>query len=565
MTVDLKLQGMTCVDCAHHIERALKKVPGVTDARVDYRAGRGTVELSRDVADRELLRAVEGAGYRAQVDGSGASSHSAPASPRGDDASRNGNEGADYDLLVIGTGGAGMAAAIQGAELGAKVAIAEGSTIGGTCVNVGCIPSKNLIEAAAHYHSARKGFPGIKPCDPAFAWRDIIEQKRALVEELRQSKYIDVLAAYPGNALLQGQARLLGDGRVRVGDVEHRSRKVVIATGTRPSLPPIPGLVEAEPLDSTTVMEVEELPKSMIVLGGSAVGLELAQTFSRFGVKVTVIELMPRLLPNEDETISEALKGFLAEEGLEIHTGVTPTRIERDGSSVVVHVTQGSLTGQFRAERLLVATGRRPNTADLGLEDAGVVLTNKGFVQVDANMQTSSPDIFAAGDVTGGPGFVYVAAAGGRVAAENALKRLSLTGTSTDELRELDLSVVPGVTFTAPPVASVGLTEAQARAAGHDVQVSTLQMEHVPRALVSHDRRGLIKVVTEGASGKLLGVHVVAPNAGELIGEATMAIRFGLTVRDLTGTLHPYLTWVEGLKLAAQTTTMDVSRLSCCA
>ena len=466
---------------------------------------------------------------------------------------------------MIGTGGAGVAAAIQGAELGAKVAIVEGGTIGGTCVNIGCIPSKNLIEAAAHYYSARRGFPGIEPCEPTFAWRNVVAQKQALVEHLRGAKYIDVLASYSGITLLRGPARLLGGGRVRVGDSEHGARKVVVATGTSPSAPPIPGLAEAKPLNSTTAMELQELPKSMIVLGGSAVGLELGQTFARFGVKVTVIELMPRLLPNEDEAISDALRSHLEAEGLEIRTGMTTARVERAGDEFVVHVTQGSFSGQLRAEQLLVATGRRANTRDVGLEEARVSLTDKAFIQVDATLRTSNPDIYAAGDVTGGPGFVYVAAAGGRIAAENALMSVSPIGSPNGALRELDLSAVPSVTFTAPQVASVGLTEAKARAAGYDVKTATLPLEHVPRALVNHDTRGLIKVVTDAASGRLLGVHAVAPNAGELMGEATLAVRLGLRVSDLTGTLHPYLTWIEGLKLAAQTTTVDVSRLSCCA
>jgi mercuric reductase len=214
---------------------------------------------------------------------------------------------------------------------------------------------------------------------------------------------------------------------------------------------------------------------------------------------------------------------------------------------------------------VLVATGRRPNTVDLGLEDVGVALSPTGYVQVDATLRTAHLDVYAAGDVTGGPAYVYVAAAGGRVAAENALRSLRPTGTPSDEPRDLDLGVVPNVTFTAPQVASVGLTEAAARAAGYDVDVHVLDMAHVPRALVSHERRGLVKLVAETGSGRLLGVHAVAPHAGELMGEATLAVRFGLTARDLAGTMHPYLTWGESLKLAAQGGSAGVQKLSCCA
>lgn len=553
MNLDLELHGMTCLDCAQRIESALRSVDGVEAAQVDYRQGRAAVKLSRQIPVQDLVTAVAQAGYRADLVSSAAAANTVP-EPRD-----------DFDLLVIGTGGAGVAAAIQVANMGGKVGIVEQGTLGGTCVNVGCIPSKNLIEAAAHYHTARKGFPGIKPCEPVLDWHAVIRQKNELVVGLREAKYSDVLASYPSVTLLEGRATLLGEGRVQVGGAEHRARKVVIATGTSPAMPPITGLAQVEPLNSATAMELDALPNSMIVLGGSAVGLELAQTFARFGTRVIVVELMPRLLPNEDEAISEALRQYLTDEGMEIHTGMTTVKVERDKNEVVVHVTEGSITGQLRAERLLVATGRQPNSRDMGLEDAGVALTEKGFVRVDMTMRTSNPDVYAAGDVTGGPGYVYVAAAGGRVAAENAMNSLLLTGTPSDEPRELDLSAVPNVTFTSPQVGSIGLTEAKARAAGHNVDVSVLAMEHVPRAIVSHDTRGLIKIVAEVGSGKILGVHTVAPNAGEFMGEATLAVRFGLTSRDIAGTLHPYLTWVESVKLAAQGFTSDVTKLSCCA
>ena len=575
-TIQLQIQGMTCLDCSRRVEQALTRVQGVEAANIDYRAGRGTVEVSDGVTDGDLLLAVERAGYSAEVEPSNGKGNSrvraapletretqirsGPGGTRRRDAAaiplEDAGEAADFDLLVIGTGAAGMAAAIQGAELGAKAGIIEAATLGGTCVNVGCIPSKVLIEAAAHYHAAREGFPGIAPCNAALDWWEVVRQKDALVRELRETKYADVLRSYPGVALLNGRARLLGGGRVQVGDVVHKARKLVLATGTSPVNPPLEGVEGVDSLNSTTAMELSELPSSMIVLGGSAVGLELGQMFARFGTKITVLELMPRILPNEDQSISAALREHLEPEGIEIHTGVTATRVERDGREVIIYVRQGSLTGQFRAERLLVATGRRGNTGDMGLEDAGVKLTTQGFVEVDRALRTSNPDIYAAGDVTGGPGFVYVAAAGGRLAAQNALR---------NETQELDLSVVPSVTFTSPQVGSVGLTETKANEAGLHVQVSTLELRHVPRALVSHDTRGLVKIVAESGSGKVLGVHAVGPYAGELMGEAALAIRFGLTTRDLAGTLHPYLTWVEGLKLAAQGFATDINRLSCCA
>jgi mercuric reductase len=294
----------------------------------------------------------------------------------------------------------------------------------------------------------------------------------------------------------------------------------------------------------------------MIVLGGSSVGLELGQVFARFGTRVTIIEMLPRLIAFEDEEASRALRQRLEEEGLEIHTRETVTRVEELDGEIVVHAESVSGRRSFTAGRLMGATGRRPNLHGLGLESAGVTLDERGFICVDAGMRTSNPDVFAAGDVTGGPGFVYVAAAAGRVAAENALEN---TG------RELDLTAVPRVTFTDPQVAAVGVTEAHAAEQGIDVEATRLELGHVPRALVEHRAHGWVKIVAERRSGRILGVHAVAPHAGELLGEATLAVRLGLTLQDIQDTMHPYLTWGEGLKLAAQSFSVDVSKLSCCA
>ena len=463
---------------------------------------------------------------------------------------------AGFDLLVIGTGAAGMAAAIRGAELGRRVGIVEAGTVGGTCVNVGCIPSKALLAAAERYHDARTGFPGIEGYQPDPDWPGLREQKRYLVRSLRMSKYLDVLASYPGITLLRGSARVAGNGTVEVGGVLHRAPKLVVAAGTSPWTPPIPGIETVEVQTSTTVMELDEVPESMIVLGGSAIGLEMGQLFARFGTRVTIIELLSRLLPAEDEEASEELRRNLEHEGLRIVTGADVTRVQDGGGTVVVHAETPGGSRSFHAQRLLSATGRRANTAGLGLERVGVELDERGFVRVDPGMRTTHPDIFAAGDITGGPGFVYVAAAGGRVAADNAL---------SDAARSLDLLAVPRVTFTSPQLAAVGLNSAQAHERGLEAEVRRVGLEHVPRALVEHRPQGWIQLVAERGSGRILGVQAVGRNAAELLGEATLAVRLGLTIDDVADTLHPYLTWVEGLKLAAQSFRTDVSRLSCCA
>lgn len=547
--IRFEITGMTCDHCARTVERAMQSVPGARGASASYPAGRGEAEIDDGVSERDLIGAVERAGYgvRALRDST------EPGSPE-DEAGPG--EDAGFDLLVIGTGAAGMAAAIRGAELGRRVGIVDAGTIGGTCVNVGCIPSKNLLAVAETAHSARSGLPGLTGCEPRVNWSEIRDRKDAIVGSLRQSKYMDVLESYPEITLLRGEARLGDEGTVEVAGARHRAGKVVIATGTSPWIPPISGAEEVDVLTSTSAMELETLPKSMIVLGGSAVGLELGQVFSRLGVRVTVIELLPQLLAGEDEDAAEELRRQLEVEGIEIATDIEVRSVERAGTGVWVHGRTFGGDRVFEGERLLAATGRRPSTGSLGLESAGIETDARGFVRVDDGMRTSNPDVYAAGDVAGLPGFVYVAAAAGRVAAENAV------GTGG---RTLDLRAVPRVTFTSPQVASVGVGPAEAREQGLEVDVSRLGLEYVPRAIVEHRTEGWVQVVAEKESGRILGAQAVAPNAAELLGEATLAVRLGLTIEDVADTLHPYLTWGEGFKLAVQAFKTDVSKLSCCA
>ncbi len=550
----LRVEGMTCDSCAHHVTEALKRVPGVLKVEVpSWRAGKATVLAAEDVPEEVLTQAVERAGYRARV-----SERFPVADPPPDE---NGDS-FDYDLLVIGTGGAGMAAAIRGAELGYRVAIAEAGTIGGTCVNIGCVPSKTLIRAAEVYHKAgHHPFAGIITRAEGVNWRDLIRQKNRLVGELRQSKYIRVLASYGDRiTLIRGWARLQADGTVTVDDRVIRPRRVVIATGARPRILPLEGIETVEVLTSTTAMALEEQPRSLIVIGGRAIALELGQTFARLGTQVTILQRSPRILPDHEPEVSGALADYLRQEGLTIHTGVTPMAIRQEGEDKVVVAQVGGEQREFRAQHVLMATGRTPNTQNMGLEEVGVELDEQGFIIVDPYMQTSNPRIYAAGDVTNGPKLVYVAAAGGGIAAENAL---------LGNHKQLDLSVLPQVVFTDPQVATVGLTEAQAQAQGYDMGVSLLPLVHVPRALAARDTRGLIKLVADRVSNRLLGATVLAAEGGEIIQTAALAVKmgqeYGFTVSALRDMLFPYLTQVEGLKLAALAFEKDVSQLSCCA
>ena len=463
-----------------------------------------------------------------------------------------------YDLVVVGAGSAGFSAAITAAELGAQVALVGHGTIGGTCVNIGCVPSKALIratEAVRHANDAAARFDGIESGARVVDWAAQIAQKDALLAGLRQAKYADLLPEYNNVVYHEGPARLV-DGGVQVAGQHIGSERIIITTGARPALPGIPGIADVSPLDSTTALALTELPRSMIVLGGGYIGVELAQTFARAGVEVTLV-FRSRLLPEAEPEIGAALATYLADEGIKIVSGITYESARKtDDGGVALAIARDGRPEILTAERILVATGRRSNTEALGLAETGIDLTPAGAIIVDDRMRTSKAGVYAAGDVTGKDQFVYMAAYGAKLAAKNALNGNSLS---------YDNTAMPAVVFTDPQVASVGMTEAQARAAGHSVRTSVLSLDNVPRALAARDTRGLIKLVADGSTRKLLGAHILAPEGADSIQTAALAIRCGLTIDDLSETIFPYLTTVEGLKLAAQTFDRDVKKLSCCA
>jgi len=534
--------GMTCDHCETSVARALERA-GAEEIAVSYRKGEA---VFRGGDDAQLAGAVRDAGYRPGA----IETLEAPPVARG------GNGSADYDLLVLGSGSAAFAAAIRARDQGARVALVEANTVGGTCVNVGCIPSKALLRAAELQHLAGSAaIPGLdltaRPPDLA----EIVRWKDELVSALRQEKYLDLVEAY-GFELLSGSARFAGPDAVTVDGQVLSADRYLVATGASPAAPPIPGLAEAGYLTSTTALDVTELPERLAVVGANAVGLELGQYFARLGSAVTVIEVLPRIAPFEEPEISETLTEALEAEGIAVLAEATVTSVAREGDHRVLQVIAGGERRTLEVDQVLVATGRQPNTSNIGLDAAGVALDERGAIVADEFLRTTNHRVFAAGDVTGGPQFVYVSAYEGALAADNALNGAS---------RKLDLSALPRVTFTSPQIAAVGLTEEQARAAGHAVKTSLLPLDKVPRAIVNGETRGLIKLVADEETDHLLGAHILAEHAGEVIQAAVLAIKFKLTVRDLTDTFHPYLTIAEGLKLAAQTFDRDVAKLSCCA
>ena len=460
-------------------------------------------------------------------------------------------------IAVIGSGGAAMAAALKAVERGAQVTLIERGTIGGTCVNVGCVPSKILIRAAhiAHLRRTSPFDAGIEAAAPTVLRERLLAQQQGRVDELRHAKYEGILAGIPEITLMRGAARFEDACTLSVVGTDGETRKVgfdrcLIATGASPAIPPLRGLADTPYWTSTEALASERIPARLAVIGASAVALELAQAFARLGSQVTILARRT-LLAREDPAIGEALAAAFRAEGIAVSEHTQAEQVAYRDNEFVLTTADGAR----HADRLLIATGRAPNTGGLNLAAAGVTVDAQGAIVVDPHLRTSVEQIYAAGDCTDQPLFVYVAAAGGTRAAIN------MTGGDA----VLDLGAMPAVVFTDPQVATVGLSEAQARHAGLIPDSRTLSLEQVPRALANFDTRGFIKLVAEADSGRLLGVQALAPEAGELIQTAALAIQQRLSVQALAELLFPYLTMVEGLKLAAQTFSKDVTQLSCCA
>ncbi len=556
----LHITGMTCHSCASHVEKALLAVPGVHEAEVSYPEALARVSGEPAPDPTMLFSAVEAAGYGVMREKASPGSHAGLLDKAlgwlGTGAKRTGGEHSLH-VAVIGSGGAAMAAALKAVEQGAHVTLIERGTIGGTCVNVGCVPSKIMIRAA-HIAHLRRESPfdgGIAAAPPAILRERLLAQQQARVDELRHAKYENILDGNAGITVLRGEARFRDGHHLTVrltdgGEREVAFDRCLIATGASAAVPPIPGLKDTPCWTSTEALESDTIPPRLAVIGSSVVAVELAQAFARLGSQVTILA-RSTLFFREDPAIGEAVTAAFRAEGIEVQEHTQASHVAYADGEFGLTTEHGEL----RADQLLVATGRTPNTRTLNLEAAGVTLNAQGAIVIDKGMRTSNPHIYAAGDCTDQPQFVYVAAAAGTRAAIN------MTGGDA----VLDLSAMPAVVFTDPQVATVGYSEAEAHLKGIETDSRTLTLDNVPRALANFDTRGFIKLVIEEGSGRLIGVQAVAPEAGELIQTAVLAIRNRMTVQELAEQLFPYLTMVEGLKLAAQTFNKDVKQLSCCA
>ncbi|NJD53342.1 MAG: mercury(II) reductase [Candidatus Methanoperedens sp.] len=459
-----------------------------------------------------------------------------------------------YDLIILGSGTAAFGAAIKAVELGAKVAMIEKGTIGGTCVNVGCMPTKHLLLVGELNYYGNHGHTGLD-VSTTIDFAGIINEKREIIECLRNNRYINVIDSLD-ITLVRGRAAFVSNNEIKVNGKIFQAEKFIIATGSSPNIIPVEGIEKVDYLTNVEAMELSERPESMVILGGRSVGLEFAQMFAHFGTKVTVLQRNPRIIPREEGIISDYLKDYLEEEGINIQTNTSLKSVRQEKGSIVVTALSGKDNREFKAEKLLVATGRIPNTKSLGLEKAGVAVGKNGAVIVDDEMKTSAINIWAAGDVTGEPMLVTAAGRGGSIAAQNAI---------AGKGRMIDLKSMPHAIFTNPQVASVGLTEKGAQEKGIQCSCSTIPMELVPKAILAKDTRGLIKMVIDERTERVLGVHILASLAADMIHEGVLAVKYGMTIDDIMDTVHVFPTMTEAVRLVAKSFRKDISKISSCA
>ena len=545
-TLKAKINGMHCEHCVSSVSNAIKNINGVEEVKIDdWRNGNTEIIFSNDISTNLLEEVVKKAGYTIETI---------------QESQFHGTTslGYDFDLLIIGGGSAAFAAAIKASELEKKVLmINSGLPVGGTCVNVGCVPSKTLIRTAEQFYAANHpNFNGIKSANNKIDFKEVIRQKTALVDGLRQDKYVDVLKDDPNVTILKAHAKFVDKNSVEADKKIYTADKILIATGSKTFIPEVSGLRETGYLTNVTLYELEELPEHLIVIGGRYIALENAQLFARLGSKVTILQRSFRILPDEMPDVTETIKDYLEEEGIKIITGVKINSIEKKNGKVVVNASVKDEDKTFEGSHIFVATGRKGNTNNLELDKLSVELHKRSFIKTNKFLQTSIPNIYAAGDVTGEYLFVYSAAYEGSLAVMNMFG---------ENQTKKDYSVFPWVIFTDPQVAGVGMDENQAYEKRIDYEVSTIWLKDVPRSLAARNTKGLIKLIRDKKTDKLVGARILASEGSELLMEVSLAINYGIRVKELKQIFHPYLTLSEGIKIAAISFDKDAKKLSCCA
>lgn len=460
-----------------------------------------------------------------------------------------------YDFIIVGGGAAGFSAAIKANEIGIKTAIINaGLPMGGTCVNVGCVPSKFLLEVTDQNHRNNyPAFDSVKPVRTNLNFQKVMQEKDKLVLALREMNYKNVLTHLKNVEFIHGYVKFISKDRIEVNKKILQADKFLIATGSSTRILPIPGLKDAGYLTNKEALTLKKLPKSMLIIGGGPLGLEFAQIFSRFGTKVTLAARSRILSKNEPIATLELHKHL--EKEITIYTKTAVTSVKKRNNKKIVTLSINNKSKVIETEEILLATGVVGNTYNLGLEAIGIKTDKNEFIKVNQKLQTEQKNIYSAGDVIGPPLLETVAAKEGNIACQNLLL-------NTD--KKMDYRVIPFAVFTSPQYAGVGLTEHEYMKKHGTCSYRTIKMDQIPKALAVKDTKGLIFMVIHHKTKKIVGVHIVGHNASEIIHEATLAIKFGLTINDIIDTVHIFPTFSEAVKIVSQSFTKDMSKMSCC-
>ena len=447
-------------------------------------------------------------------------------------------------IAIIGGGPGGYTAAIRAAQLNAEVTLIEKEMVGGTCLNKGCIPTKVLLHTSGVYQAA-KNFEsiGIKVTGTKLDWGEVQRRKTEVVN--KQVKGVENLLINNNVKKINGEGSFINKNQIKVKESDGSQTIVdfdygIIATGSKPVVIPIPGIDLPGVITSDEALNLTEIPKSMVIIGGGVIGSEFAEVFSAVGCKVTIVEMLPNIVANMDRDIVSTLVFKFENSGVEIYTDTKVVSISRTEEGLAVNTESAGKSRTFSAEKVLLAIGRKPVTDNLKLENAGV-LTNKGTVAVNKNMQTNVSNIYAIGDAIGGVMLAHAASSEGIVAVE------SIMGMKPN----IDFNTIPYCVYTKPELAGVGLTEDQARDKGYDVKVGLFPMSINGKAMIEDEQQGLVKYITDNATGEVLGLHISGPGATELIVEGALAVRLEATIEEITSTIHAHPTVAEALHEAA--------------
>ena len=548
-TVHFEISGMTCDHCATSIEKKFEGKKGIISKSINYPEGKGSFTYDSGKIDQEdIIGTINQGNFKVTR-------------IAGKDDPVIVRDSSHFDLIIIGGGSAAFSAAIKAESLGLTTLMVNGGLdFGGTCVNVGCVPCKNLVRVAeSAYHATHSNFTGIRPKGVEIDFKPVIRDKKELVATLQQKKYMDVVIDFQYLTMKEGWAEFVNEKTIKVnGGDTYTAKKFIIATGSTTNIPDVVGIDEIGYLTNVSLFDLEEQPESITIMGAGYIGLEIAMAYNRLGTKVRIIEFTDRVLRSQTADISTELEKHLRNEGIEVLPNFRAQKFEKEGADTIIHCKcpDGSFTKIVESGKIVIATGTNPNTSKLGLQNIGLLLTERGHIKVNEKMETNLHHIFAAGDVANTPAFVYTAAYEGKIAVENAF-------TSTNS--KVDYSSMPWVIFTDPQIAGTGMDETEAEKQNIPYEVSSFPLTEIPRSIVANDTRGFIKLIRNKETDKLIGARVIAPEGGELIQQLSMAIKYGITVRELAESFYPYLTLSEGIKLAAITFGKDVTKLSCCA